>query len=102
MKAKIYVHPEWGDVSIIFYEDYPDGRRAFAEHIDLLFKIHEPGTKIEPTLNLPSHLATDILQSLADQIREQGIRHKQDELNDGELRATKYHLEDLRKLLKLC
>ena len=101
MKVKIYTTPEFDCMHFLFYEEMPDGKKYIAKPIELIMEEHKETDNIEPTLKLSSSQSKEFLQQMADEIRKQGIRNFQDELNEGELKASKYHLEDLRQLLKL-
>jgi len=101
MKVKIYTTPEFAQLQIIFYEERPDGKRYIAKPVDLIMKEYKEGEPIEPTIILPDFTSQEFMKQMAEEIKKQGIRTKLDEDNEGELKANKYHLEDLRKLLKL-
>ena len=55
------------------------------------------GNDVKPTLTIQSHLA----QKLVEAFMGLGIKPDAEARNEGELGATKYHLEDLRTLLKI-
>ena len=52
-------------------------------------------------MKLNNIIAQDFLQGLAEALDKQGIKTDKDAKIQGTLDATRYHLEDLRKLLKL-
>ena len=52
-------------------------------------------------MKLSSFIANDFLEALAEALDQQGIKTDKDAKIAGTLEATKYHLEDMRKLLKL-
>jgi len=54
-------------------------------------------TRITPTLVITREMATQLLQGLL----ELGIPTPTAGAIEGELKATKYHLEDLRRLIKI-
>lgn len=66
----------------------------------MIFKKIEEGSIIHPTLQIPSYSsneAQDFLRQLLNEIKRNGL-----ELNlevEGELKATKVHLEDMRSLV---
>ena len=101
MKVKIYTTPEFDTINILLYEEGPDGKKHIIKPINLIAHEYKEGDPIEPTIRLSSNYSKQFMQEMADELRKQGVRTKQDELNEGELGATKYHLSDLRKLLKL-
>ena len=55
----------------------------------------------KPVLVLGGREANQILKELAEAIDKQGVKTDQDAKTEGLLQATKYHLEDMRTLLKL-
>ena len=61
----------------------------------------ENGTKQEPSLHLPGRLGEEVMQAMAEAFSKRGVKTENDHKIQGTLEATKYHLEDLRKLLKL-
>ena len=101
MKIKIYTTPEFNQLQFLFYEERPDGKRYIAKSIELIMEEYKPGDLIKPTLMLPGYTSGEFMKEMAEEIKKQGIRTKVDEDNEGELKATKYHLEDLRKITKL-
>jgi hypothetical protein len=63
----------------------------------------ELGEKVPPeyVLTLPWNMSQEIENALAQWLARKGIRNDQDAKFEGTLDATRYHLEDLRELLKL-
>ena len=56
---------------------------------------------IEPSLKLPGNIGRALLQAFAEALDKDGIKTDKDAKLQGTIEATKYHLEDLRTLLKL-
>ena len=54
-----------------------------------------------PTMKFPIHIKTEIFKALADGLSKNGIETDSQSKIQGTLEATKYHLEDLRSILKL-
>ncbi len=52
-------------------------------------------------VKLPWSIAPGILRALSTWLNNKGIRPDEESIIKGKLEATKYHLEDLRKLLDL-
>jgi len=99
MKVKIHKNPYTDCIEfLIYYEE--NGKRYVAQPVKLIFKEWKEGEKIKPTLEL-SIFEADFLKSLAEALDEKGIKTNKDAKIEGILEATRYHLEDLRKLLKL-
>jgi len=71
---------------------YEDGN--FIAHV---LPIGELGVK--PLLRLPWMLSESFLQAMANKLSELGIRPEGKPVLENELTATKYHLEDMRKLV---
>ncbi len=55
----------------------------------------------EYIMKIPGMMSAEFFQAFAEALAERGVRTHNDELNEGELKATKFHLKDLRTLLKL-
>lgn len=72
-----------------------------AQPVELIFKSAKPEEVSEPTLRLGEYYAHELLQALAEGFDSIGIRTDKDAKIEGTLGATRYHLEDLRSLLKL-
>ena len=60
-------------------------------------KEYQNGDKIKPSLVIPRHFLPELLKAIVDL----GIQSPDQSFISGELVATKFHLEDTRKLLKL-
>lgn len=100
MEVKIYTRPDFGEQEIIIYEER-GGKIYVAKPVEFIFEEYIPAKYAEPTIKLSHEFAAPFMQAMADELRKNGIRTKQDEINEGELVATKHHLSDLRKLLKI-
>ena len=61
--------------------------------------IPEGGAVEEPSFFIPWHQSEEFISALKEAIRE--YEGSTPDFSQGELKATKYHLEDLRKLLKI-
>jgi len=60
----------------------------------------EPGVILpEPTIRLTEIHAKQFLQGLANALAMSGFRPDELKAKDSELKATKYHLEDMRKIV---
>ena len=57
------------------------------------------GVMIEPSISLEKEEFAEIAAALAKAAVEVGLHKTIESANDTELRATKYHLEDMRKLV---
>lgn len=63
--------------------------------------IHDDLTPQEPSLHLPGRLGEEVMQAMAEAFSKRGIKTESDHKIQGTLEATKYHLEDLREMLRL-
>jgi len=88
------------EIFIISYDE-KIGRRYIAKPLNLIFEEVKDGYVVEPTIEISSFMAEDFLRAWADVLKEYGIIKKETTEINGALEATKYHLEDLRQLLKL-
>lgn len=57
------------------------------------------GVEIEPTLLIPFFWGMDFLKIFADAINNLGIKPDSVSIAEGELKAVKVHLEDMRRLV---
>jgi len=64
------------------------------------YRSQDQGTEIRPTLILPNE-GKIFLKACAEELASQGIKTDNDHKIEGKLEATRYHLEDLRAMLKL-
>jgi len=102
---KIYVqrNPAWGRIQLYIVQRV-NGKVYAAQPLDLVFKeIKEPDRAINPsaTLQLDEVMGRELFQALAEALDKEGIKTPSQHNLVGQLDATKYHLEDLRELLKL-
>jgi hypothetical protein len=99
---KTYIRSSpWDDcVEIVFVEQTERSRRA-CKPIQLVFEEKQEGARIEPSLKLYGEDANNFLKSIAQALDESGVKTDMDAKIEGTLEATRFHLEDLRKLLKL-
>ena len=80
-----------------------NGKRSFCKSIDdgnMIFAEYDPALALEkPTFRLSGEVAKPFLQAMANELDEIGIRAEGKPILENELTATKYHLEDMRKLV---
>lgn len=95
----------WNDaLEIYLIERREDGRIAVGLPAKLEFKMlteSDMGSIQEPTFKLNGFWGKAFLQAFADALDKDGIKTDKDAKIEGTLTATRYHLEDLRSLLKL-
>lgn len=103
-KSKVIIYEEpWKDaVNIVIMQIGENGDRYVAQPVESIFKkIDEATRERKPTITISGMFAHDILKAFSEALDEKDIKTDNDFKIKGLLDATKYHLEDLRKLLKL-
>ena len=100
IEAKIYQESVTGEINITFI-DRKEGRLYVAQPVELILKERRRGERVEPTIRMDYLYAQEFLKALAEALDKNGIKIDKDAKMEGLLEATRYHLEDLRKLLKL-
>jgi len=91
-------------LGIMFYEEYPDGTRAYAKPIELHFeKIDKRklGSHREPTLLLPNFSGGEdtIAVDMMKQLHALGVKLPEKKYLEGRIEQMEKHLEDMRKLV---
>ena len=84
-------------VEILLYEER-DGKIFVVKPVKLVLEQAEDGLAYNPTLFLPD---VGFLQEVAEELDKIGVKTEKDAKIQGTLEATRFHLGDLRKLLKL-
>lgn len=100
MKVIIRFEPDFDGAYIYLYEEY-DGKKYLAKPINLEFSEIKEAVIMGPTIKIPYYDAKEFMESMAEQLDKDGIKTDKDAKIEGTLEATRFHLEDLRKLLKL-
>jgi len=102
---KIFIEANnWQDsYNIYIVEEGHNGKRFLAKPMNLEFVEFNNTEPQEPSIKISRVFGreTNFLQALSDALGKAGFSPKTIEENIGELKAAKYHLEDLRKMLKL-
>jgi len=62
-------------------------------------KVDDSAMETKPTLLIPHGLASKFLKAALKAIEREGIKSKSTATMEGLLEATKYHLEDMRKII---
>lgn len=96
MKIKLHRNP-MSDCTEIYIFDEINGKRIVFLPVSLEGREIEEGMLIEPTMKISGEFDREFIEAFRDGINEVYGEQAQ----TSELKATKYHLEDLRKLLKL-
>jgi len=82
-------------LEIIVFRELPDGKMAVGKPIETETRDNDHSV-IEPTIVSSMSAA----QQLMDDLWYYGVRPSEGIDNPGELRATKYHLEDMRRVFE--
>ncbi len=88
----------------IYFIDRRSGRTRVAQPLQLVFEEVNPGEapRHGPTLSLDDMWGEELLQAFADALDKRNIKTDKDAKIEGTLGATREHLQDLRRLLKLA
>ena len=99
---KISIRRSWdfSGIEIVFWEER-NGKIYAVKPMELIFEEYPEGTVEKPSLRIPHFIADEFLKSLAEVLDGEGIKTDKDAKIQGTLEATRYHLEDLRKMLKI-
>ena len=98
---EVKIHSDLSNgLQILFYTER-NGKQFIVKHIEMELEEIKHGEAIRPTFEIPYLDAESFLKSLAEALDERGVKTDSDAKIEGTLGATKYHLEDLRHLLKL-
>ena len=102
MKIKLGRDFNRDQVQIVFMDYEGMVKRAYNFYTGET-KVIEEGVAVDDDyiLKIPSHLMPELLKAMADLLEEEKIQTDSQHKIEGKLDATKYHLEDLRKILKL-
>lgn len=90
--------PATDSVEVYFFDRQPN-YKAVALPMDLVFEKMEAGKEYEPSLRIPGFMLPQFLEALAAALDKSGVRPPSVDRMEGELKATKGHLEDMRKLV---
>jgi len=100
VKVHVYRDPASGAIALSFVKS-DGGQRYIAKPIVFEWQPLTEGQLTQPTLTLPNWEGEEILHKLADQLDSFGVKTDTDHRIAGTLEATRAHLADLRKLLKI-
>jgi hypothetical protein len=87
---------------IYIYRETERGREIITDLSKMIVTSFERGAStvnVEPTIKIDWGCGQEILQALADALYGHGIKPEGEPVLKNELSATKYHLEDMRKLM---
>lgn len=101
IKVHVFQSP-WNYSTLIMVTQVIDGRLYRAKPVSFEMEPVEDGASSRPaTIELPHDFAVPFMQAMAEALDERGIKTDNDATLAGTLKAQTYHLEDLRRMLKL-
>ena len=74
-------------------------KMSVAKPVEFVFEVVEDETKVKPTIELGRFFADEFIKAWAEAAKEKGFKPEEDYIMQGKLEATKYHLEDMRKIV---
>ncbi len=98
---KVYIdnRPYQSGIGIWIFDER-EGRRYKIQQVQFEFKECVPYADEVPSIAIPYRMEAQFLQAFAEALSKQGIKTESDHKIQGILEATKYHLEDMRKIAK--
>lgn len=102
-KCKLANDPMSLNTMLYVFRESSKGHVEFATMEDGHIMLHEGDRlgPVKPFLILNDYMAKELFQSLAEALGKSGYKTEINHKAEGLLEATKFHLEDMRKLLKL-
>jgi len=102
MEIKIFNDFQTFDTKIIVFQREGNINGVYNLYTGIIKEIKQ-GRPIpeEFVMKIPNHLVSPLFKALAEALDKQGIKTEMDAKIEGKFEATKYHLEDLRIMLKL-
>lgn len=101
---KIYIRTVDFNDSLQIYlveDNFPGGRKMIVKPMHMELEELVPGHHAEPSLTLAGTMALEFTKAMAEALDRAGVKTEKDAKIEGTLEATRYHLEDLRRLLKM-
>lgn len=103
MKVEVSIRQEfeWAGIGIYITARNENGQRFVVKPLNMTFETLTPtgGLAIEPTIRLDEYQAKTFLDSLANELIRLGYAPDAIKAKAGELEATRYHLEDMRRMV---
>jgi hypothetical protein len=102
MEIRSWLDHASGEKCLVFFDDRPPDKIVYNFFTGEI-KAVSPGEKVPPEFifRIPFGLQGDFGKALANLAAEEGGRTESESRIEGSLEATRHHLEDLRRLLKL-
>lgn len=83
----------------IYFLNRDVGKLFVAKPMQFNWVEHKECESVEPSLRISDFYASDLLKALAEALDKKGIKTENDFKIQGLLEATKYHLNDMRRLV---
>lgn len=83
----------------VYIIDTSNGKRFVVKPMELIWTEVEGGKEYEPTLAIPHYIARELFKAMKAAFTGAGIKTDDENMIKAELKATKYHLQDMRKLV---
>jgi len=100
MSYKVYIRVSPIEDSYELYlVDIVEGKQYVAKPMDLVWIQVHPGEEYIATLKVPARIGVELFKAMKGAITKQGIKTDDENMLKAELKATKYHLQDMRKLV---
>lgn len=99
--VKVYREPWSATINFMFGQEREDGKLYIVKPMEMTLEPYKEGEHRDPSLRIGYDMAPQFLKALAEALAEEGVKTDNDHKIQGLLDATKYHLEDMRKLMKL-
>ena len=100
---KVHIKEDaFADVTNIYIiEEDERGQRFIAQPMKLVFKKFDEYLETQPSIKIGRHFGkvTNFMKNLATALAQAGYEPEVEKELKGELKSTKYHLEDMRKLV---
>lgn len=99
MKVIVRENYPFSTIDIFFVEER-EGKTFMAKQMDMVFEEIDPSREVQgATLQVHRDIGHQFLQGLSTALNEAGYRDSTTESFKSELNATKFHLEDMRKIV---
>lgn len=98
-KAKLYEQPGVTYIDLWLFRRTPAGNQVLTHKGEI--KTLKEGSLTDPNDYFARFESMEQIHEVAEAFANYGVKTRNDHKNEGLLEATKYHLEDIRKIAKL-
>ena len=101
MPFKVYIRQSIESLNdeIVIIEELPNYKRRVALPMKLEWEELSQGGSCRPTLRVPEEISQELYKALQLALEKRGTKPDSTSKVEGILEATKYHLEDVRRLV---